>query len=60
MLTSMWLMETPIKLFTQLSKSFKIISQRKLKPNRLEILRQMNNWLRYQEVKQARTKAGKQ
>lgn len=51
-------METSIKLSTQFSKSFNNISQRKIKTNRLEILEQMNNWLRYQEVKQARIKTG--
>lgn len=45
MVPGMWLMEMPLKLSTQFSKSFNSVSQRKLKLNRIDTFEQINNWL---------------
>lgn len=50
----MWLMETPVKLST-IFEVFQHLSK-ETKTKQIKIPEQMNNWLRYQEGKQAKIK----
>lgn len=54
MVASMWLMETPVKLST-IFEVFQHLSK-ETKTKQIKIPEQMNNWLRYQEGKQAKIK----